>query len=167
MLADDHGERGAPRRARLLAAAPSPEGRRGVARRRRVDDDLRSALGAAAVAIARAAGYRGAGTAEFLLAARRLVAFLEMNARLQVEHPVTEAVTGVDLVRAQLEIAAGEPLASIAGRRVAPRATRSRRASTPRTRRTGSCRRAGASSGSMLPAVAGGAHRHRARETAT
>ncbi len=72
---------------------------------------LRAEMGATAVRIAQAAGYVNAGTMEFILDADKHYYFLEMNTRLQVEHPVTELVTGLDLVRHQLLIAAGEPLA--------------------------------------------------------
>jgi len=75
-----------------------------------VDPDLREWMGAAAVSAAEAVAYRGAGTCEFLLAPDRSFYFLEMNTRIQVEHPVTELVYGVDLVREQLRIAAGEPM---------------------------------------------------------
>jgi len=75
-----------------------------------VDDALRERLGAAAVAIARAARYENAGTAEFLVDPSGGFVFLEMNTRLQVEHPITEAVTGYDLVALQLRIAAGASL---------------------------------------------------------
>jgi 3-methylcrotonyl-CoA carboxylase alpha subunit len=71
---------------------------------------LRAALGEAALRVAGAAGYSSAGTCEFLLGGSGQFWFIEMNARLQVEHPVTEFVTGIDLVRAQIEIAAGQPL---------------------------------------------------------
>src|SRR5439155_8206811 len=87
------------RHQKVLEESPSPA----------IDASLRAAMSDAAVAFSRAISYRSAGTAEFVLDGREFF-FLELNGRIQVEHPVTELVTGVDLVAAQLRIAAGEPL---------------------------------------------------------
>ncbi len=109
ILADSHGnvihlgERDCTiqrRHQKLVEETPSPA----------VDAELRRRIGAIAIDAARAAGYRSAGTVEGLLDADGSYYFLEMNTRVQVEHTVTEAVTGVDIVREQIRVAAGEPL---------------------------------------------------------
>jgi acetyl-CoA carboxylase, biotin carboxylase subunit len=82
--------------------------------------DLRRRMGSAAVAAAKAVNYTNAGTIEFLLDPQDRFYFMEMNTRLQVEHPVTEEVTGVDIVKEQIAVAAGVPL-SFAGRELVPR----------------------------------------------
>jgi acetyl-CoA carboxylase, biotin carboxylase subunit len=85
---------------KLLEETPSPA----------VDDRLRRELGRVAVEAAQAVRYRNAGTVEFLLDKERRFYFMEMNTRIQVEHPITEEVTGIDLVKEQIRIAAGQPL---------------------------------------------------------
>ena len=109
ILADGHGnvvhcfERECSiqrRHQKVIEESPSPA----------LDADLRERMGAAAVAAARAVGYRNAGTVEFIVEPSGAFWFLEVNTRLQVEHPVTEAICGLDLVREQIVIADGEPL---------------------------------------------------------
>ena len=85
---------------KIIEEAPSPA----------VDEALRQELGEAAIAAGKAIGYTGAGTVEFVLDSAKRFYFLEVNTRLQVEHPVTELVTGLDLVALQLQVAEGQPL---------------------------------------------------------
>lgn len=99
---------------KIIEESPSPA----------LSEDLRSRMGEAAIAIAQAIHYTSAGTVEFLLAPSGEFYFIEVNARIQVEHPVTEMVTGLDLIRLQIEIAEGQPLP--AGSRIAGHAIEAR-----------------------------------------
>lgn len=85
---------------KLIEEAPSPF----------IDESLRQAMGQAAIKVAKAVGYQNAGTIEFLVDAQKNFYFMEVNARIQVEHPITEWITGVDLIREQIRIADGHAL---------------------------------------------------------
>ena len=109
VLGDDFGNRVAlcerdcsvqRRHQKLIEEAPSPA----------LSEDLRRAMSVAAVKAVRAVDYRSAGTVEFLLAPDGKFYFMEMNTRVQVEHPVTEQITGTDIIKEQIRIAAGEPM---------------------------------------------------------
>ncbi len=112
VLADDFGNNVAlcerdcsiqRRHQKLLEEAPSPA----------IDEDMRRAMGVAALKAVRAVDYRNAGTVEFLLDESGQFYFMEMNTRVQVEHPVTEEITGTDIIKEQLRIASGEPISCV------------------------------------------------------
>ena len=112
ILADKHGNRISlcerdcslqRRHQKLLEEAPSPA----------LTEEIRRAMGVAAVKAVRATGYENAGTIEFLLDTDGKVYFMEMNTRVQVEHPVSEQITGTDIIKEQLRIASGEPISCI------------------------------------------------------
>lgn len=112
ILADKHGNRISlcerdcslqRRHQKLLEEAPSPA----------LTEEIRRAMGVAAVKVVRATGYENAGTIEFLLDTDGKFYFMEMNTRVQVEHPVSEQITGTDIIKEQLRIASGEPISCI------------------------------------------------------
>lgn len=112
ILADKHGNRISlcerdcslqRRHQKLLEEAPSPA----------LTEEIRRAMGVAAVKAVRATGYENAGTIEFLLDTDGKFYFMEMNTRVQVEHPVSEQITGTDIIKEQLRIASGEPISCI------------------------------------------------------
>ena len=160
MLGDKHGhvihlgERECSiqrRNQKVLEEAPSPL----------LDAETRRLMGEQAVALAKAVGYDSAGTVEFVAGQDRSFFFLEMNTRLQVEHPVTELVTGLDIVEQMIRVAAGAPLRPRPGRCAHGGLGRREPASMPKTRLADSCPRPAASRpiGRPTPARIGQASR--------